>query len=61
MMAFIDNDMPIIGDQIGDDALSYQALHKGHIDIPGWLLLPTMDNTERVRRNIQGGLEACDP
>ena len=61
VMAFIDNDMPVIGDQIGDDALSYQALHEGHIDIPGRLLLPAMDNAERVRRNIQEGLETRDP
>src|SRR5208283_4134192 len=53
LMAFIDNDMPVIGDQIGDDARSYQALHEGHIDFPGRLLLSAMDNTERVRRNIQ--------
>ena len=61
VMAFIDDDMPVIGDQIGDDALSNQALHEGDIDVPGRLLLPAMDNAELVRRDVQEGLETRDP
>ena len=32
VMAFVDDNMAVIGDQIGDDTLPNQALHKGDID-----------------------------
>ena len=32
VMAFIDDDMAVVRDQIGDDALPNQALHEGDID-----------------------------
>src|ERR1700693_6350895 len=60
-MAFIDNDMPVVGDQIGDDALSNQALHEGDIDVAAQLLLPAMDDTELVRSDIEEGLETRRP
>ncbi len=61
VMAFVDDYMPIVGDQIRDGTLPHQALHEGDIDIPGQLLLPAMDDAELVRRDIQKGLETRHP
>ena len=61
VMAFIDDDMPVVGDQIGDDALSDQALHERDIDVSGRLLLSAVDDAELVRRDIQEGLESRHP
>jgi hypothetical protein len=52
-MAFIDNNMAVISDQIRDDAPSNQALHEGDIDDPGRCLLPAMDDSETPRRDVQ--------
>ena len=52
-MAFIDNNMAVIGNQIRDNAPSNQALQEGDIDDPGRFLLPAMDDSEAVRRDVQ--------
>ena len=61
VMAFIDDDMAVIGDQIGDDALPNQALHEGDIDDSGRLLLSAMDDAEPVRRDVQKCLQPRHP
>jgi len=61
VMAFVDDEMPVVGDQIRDDTLPHHALHEGHIDIPGRLLLPAMDNAQLVRRDVQKRLETHHP
>ena len=60
-MAFIDDNMAVIGDQIGHDAPPNQALHKGDIDDAGRLLLSAMDHAEAVRRDVQKRLQPRDP
>ena len=60
-MAFIGDDMPVLGDEIGDDALPHQALHESDIDVAARLLLPAVDDAEPVRRDIQEGLETRHP
>ena len=52
-MAFIDNNMAVIGDQIRDNAPSNQALHEGDINDPGRFLLPAMNDSETARRDVQ--------
>ena len=60
-MALVDDDMAVIRDHIGDDTLPNQALHKGDIDVAGGFLLPTADDADLVRRNIQKNLETRQP
>ena len=37
MMTFIDNELPVAADGIGDFALSYQALNERYVDATRWL------------------------
>src|SRR4029079_10152536 len=53
VMALIDNNMAVIGDQIRDNAPSNQALHEGDIDDSGWPPLPAMDDSKAARRDVQ--------
>src|ERR1700730_8544370 len=61
MMAFIDDNMAVISDQIGDDALPNQAPHEGDIDGACRLLLPAVYDADFVRCDVQKGLEARHP
>src|SRR5271165_132052 len=60
-MAFIDDDLAVISDQIGNNVLPDQALHKGDINDPGRFLLPTADNADTVRGYVQKRLEPRHP
>src|ERR1700733_13341407 len=61
MMAFIHDNMAVIGDKIRHDALPDQALHEGNIDDASRLLLPAIDDSDLVRRDIQERLQPRDP
>jgi hypothetical protein len=61
VVAFIDDDMAVIGDQIRHDASPNQALHKGDIDDSSRLPLPAMDDPDAIRRDVQKRLEPCHP
>ena len=61
VMAFVDDDMAVIGDDVGNDALPNQALHEGDIDDSGRLLLPAMDDSEATWRDVQKRLETRYP
>ena len=60
-MAFIHDQMTIIGNNIGNYAISNQALHEGDIDLSGWLPLSTINHAKLGRLNIKKGLETCHP
>src|ERR1700722_670734 len=60
-MAFVYDDMPIVGDQIGDNTVMDQALHERDIDSPGRFLPPTVDDTDLVRGDVEKGLKARHP
>ena len=60
-MAFIDDKMAVVSDQIGDDTLPNQALHQGDINDSGRLLLPAMDDPEATRRDVEKRLEVGRP
>jgi hypothetical protein len=61
MVTFIDDDMPVIRDQIGDGTLPNQALHQSDIDNPGGFLLSAVDDTDLVGRQVKKRLETRDP
>ena len=60
-MAFIDNNMAVISNQIRNGAPSNQALHEGNIDDPSRPLLPAMDDSKAARRDVQECLQPCYP
>jgi hypothetical protein len=53
MVAFIDNQMTVIGDDIRDRSVAYQALDKRHINDTGRFSLPAPDNTDLSRVDVQ--------
>jgi hypothetical protein len=61
VMAFVHNDVPIVGHQIDDDAVVDQALHKRDIDGASRLLPPAMDDTDFVWWNVEKSLKARHP
>src|SRR5271165_2732763 len=60
-MAFIDNNMAVIGDEIRHNAPPNQTLHKRNVDDARRFLLPAIDDPEFVRRDIQKRLESRYP
>src|SRR5258707_15734819 len=53
MMAFINNEMPIVGHKIGYFAFSHQALNRGYIDYTCWPFLSATDDPDTVRIDIE--------
>jgi hypothetical protein len=51
-MAFIDNDVAIVRDEIRNDALLHQTLYQRHVDDACWLLLRTVDDTDGGRVDV---------
>ena len=60
-MAFIDNQMTVIGYDIRDFTISDKALDQRHIDDPGRLPSPAADNADLLRVDVQEGSQAFDP
>jgi len=60
-MAFIDDNMPVTGHQIGHHAVLPSGSEQGDIDFSGRLLLSSMDNADLVGCDVQKGLKACHP
>src|SRR6056297_803255 len=51
MVTLIDNDVPVVGDPVLDDAFPHETLDNRHIDLPCELLSSTTDATNRTWRN----------
>lgn len=60
-MAFVDNQMAIIGDNVGNVAVADKALDERHINDARWLSFPAADNADLLRVNAQKGTETGDP
>lgn len=60
-MAFVDDQMAIIGDKVGNVPVADKTLDERHIDDAGRLSLPTADNADLFRVDIQKGTETRDP
>ena len=60
-MAFIDNEMAIIGDQVGYFAMTHKALDQRDIDDTGRLASPAPDNPDELRIDVEEGFEALHP
>ncbi len=55
-MAFIDDQLAVIGDDVGDFTLADQALNERDIDDAGRLSVSPADNTDLLWVNVQKGL-----
>ena len=60
-MAFVDNQMTVVGDDISDLSIAYQALDQRHIDDAGRLSLSTPNNADLFRIDVQKGTQALHP
>lgn len=61
VMAFVDDDVAVFGDDVRNDALPHKALHKSDVDVFGEFPLPAMDNADLLWRDIKKDFEASDP
>lgn len=60
-MAFVDNQMTVIGNDISDLSSAYQALDERHINDAGRLSFSTPDNADLFRVDVQKGTQALHP
>ncbi|MDX0265717.1 hypothetical protein GOC60_32045 [Sinorhizobium meliloti] len=60
-MAFVDNQMAIIGDNVRNVPVADKALDERHIDDARRLSVPAADNADLLRVNAQKGTETRDP
>ena len=58
MVAFIDNEMPIIADDIIDLSFANKALDQRDIDLPLWFATTTAYHAYRIARQAR---ERCEP
>jgi hypothetical protein len=61
MMAFIDDEMAILGDDVGDRPLADEALHHRDIDHAGRLLPRAMDDADVGGHDVEKGAEPRHP
>src|SRR5208282_5009789 len=61
MMAFVDNQVPVIAHQIINHAFADQALNYRHIQQAGWLLGATAHPSNGARRYSQESGKPLDP
>lgn len=52
-MAFVDNQMTVIGNDISDLSIADEALDERHIDDAGGLSFSTPDNADLFRVDVQ--------
>ena len=60
-MAFVDNQMTVIGNDISHLSIADEALDERHIDDAGWLSFSTPDNADLFRVDVQKGTQALHP
>lgn len=60
-MAFVDNQMAIIGDNVRNVPVADKALDERHIDDARRLSFPAADDADLLRVNAQKGTETRDP
>ena len=61
MMAFIDDDVAVVGDEIEHCAFVVQALQNGDIDFAAGFLLPAADNADLFRVEVEKHREPLAP
>lgn len=61
IMAFINDDMAVISDQIGNNATPNQALYDSEIDDACWFFLSAVYDANFVWFNVQKDTKTCDP
>ena len=61
MVAFVDDEVSVVGDPIVDDALPDQALNDRDIDPPSWLVPTAADATDVGRWHVQECRQAGNP
>lgn len=61
VVAFIDDDLPILADAVINDPLADEALNDGHVEQPGRLVSAVANSSDRLSRQIQERREALDP
>ena len=60
-MAFVDNQMAIICNDVGDLAITYQALDQSHVNDAGRLSFPTANDADLLRVDVQKGTQSLHP
>src|SRR5262245_37807698 len=61
MVAFVDDEVAVVGNAVVDDALAHQALNHCDIDQPGWPVPATADTADRLHGKVQEGGKPLDP
>ena len=61
VVAFVDDEMSVVSDQVTHDVLSHQALDDRHVQRAGRLLAPAADSADGLGRQPQKRRQSLDP
>ena len=61
VVAFVDDEVPVLGDAIVNDALSDQALDDGDIESPRGAIAPAANPADRLRRDAEERRQIAPP